>query len=91
MGLATQQDIKPKKVSSEPWSVRALFPVKAMASAISKTLISIFDFILIYLVIIISITELIGHKVSWFMWVFTTLIFLAVLSEHNKEKPKEKK
>lgn len=88
--MAMTQDVKKKVTTTEPWSVRALFPVKAMASAISKTLVSIFDFILIYLVVIISITELIGHKVSWFMWIFTTLIFLAVLSEHNKEKPKEK-
>jgi hypothetical protein len=91
MGIATQQDIKPKKITSEPWSVRALFPVKAMASAISKTLVSIFDFILVYLVIIISITELLGRDVSWAMWVFITLVFLAVLSEHNKVKINDKK
>ena len=93
MGLAKEQDIKKKSMVSEPWSVRALFPVKAMASAISKTMVSLFDFILAFLVIIISLTELIGHHVSWAMWIFTTLIFLTVFSEHNKEKvnPKEKK
>lgn len=89
--MAIQQDIKTRPVVSEPWSVKKLFPVKAMASAISKTMTSLFDFILVYLVIIISITELIGHHVSWFMWIFMILIFLAVLSERNKEKIVEKK
>lgn len=87
MGLANEQDIANRPEEKSSWSFRQLFPVKAMANAISKTMTSLFDFILAYLIMVISITELLGRRVSWFMWVFTVLIFLAVLSEHNKEKP----
>lgn len=91
MGLATEQDIKTKPQEKTSWSFRQLFPVKAMATAISKTMTSLFDFILAYLVVVISLTELLGRRVSWFMWIFTVLVFLAVLSKHNTEKPIEKK
>lgn len=99
MGIAEQHNIPVKKVESEPWSMKRLFPFANAVSAFSKTFVSPFDILLGFLIFIVGISELIGHRVSWSMWVFITLILLATLLERyiappavesKKEKTKPK-
>jgi len=100
MPLTSEQNIPDKpKEKSEPWTFRRLFPFSSAITTLSKAFASPFDILLGYLMIVLSIAELIGRNVSWTMWILTALIFFAVVAEHYiklkesklEEKTKETK
>lgn len=92
MGIASKQELPQKQIEKQEWSFKRVFPMAAMVSSFSKTFINPFDVLLGFLVLVIGITEVIGHKVSLMMWVLTISILLADLLERNKEEiPQPKK
>lgn len=98
MALTNQQDIPEKPRASEPWTFRRLFPFKGAISVFTKTFTNPFDMLLGYLVVILSIAEVFGRRVSWFIWILTFLIFIADLAERRiwetrepEKKPEEVK
>ena len=85
MPITERQDIPSKPQVSEPWTFKRLFPFKAAASAFSKVLpfFSPLEILFSYLVVILSLAEVVGRRVSWFVWILTFLIFFASLVERR--------
>ena len=84
MALTAQQDIPNKpKGDSEPWTVRRLFPLAALTSAISKTFVNPFDILLSFSILVIGIAELIGRHVELGFWVLVILLVIADLLERH--------
>ena len=84
MGLTRDQQIPDKKNEEKSeWSFRRLFPFAGAMTSISKVFVNPFDILLGYLVVILSIAEVLGRHVSWFLWLLTTLIFFADLVERK--------
>lgn len=91
MGLAHEQEVPKKVEEREPWTFRRLFPFGGAASAVAKTFTNPFDVLLGFLIVVVSVAELSGKHVSWFLWVLTVLILLVDLAERRKVvAPKEK-
>lgn len=94
MALTNDQDIpeKPKQIP-EPWTFQRLFPLKATVSALTKSFTTPFDILLVFQILIIGTSELIGRQVSWMLYLLTALILIAdVVERQKKELPlKEKK
>lgn len=92
MALTEKQDIPAKPTPpSEPWTFRKLFPFKATVSSITKSFTNPFDILLCFLILIIGISELIGHQASWMMYVLATSILTADVVERQKVLPEKKK
>lgn len=96
MPLTNNQDIPEKpRQASEPWTIKKLFPFKATVSALTKSFTNSFDILLCFLVLIIGVSELIGNKISWMLYILTTFILVASLIQRKefylKEKIKKKK
>jgi hypothetical protein len=87
MGIAERQVVPERKIESEPWTVKRLFPFAGAVTTLSKVFTNPFDVLLAYLIFVLGLSELIGHRVSWMMWVFTTLILTAALLERHKAVP----
>lgn len=92
MGLAHEQEVPKREEAKEPWTIRRLFPFAGATSAIAKTFTNPFDVLLGFLIVVVSVAELAGRHVSWFLWVLTVLILLVDLAERHKkeQKPEEK-
>lgn len=99
MALTSEQNIPDKpKEKPEPWTFRRLFPFMGAVTNLAKIFVNPFDVLLGYLVVILSIAELLGRSISWPMWILTGLIFLAAIVERYgkiiielKDKPEEVK
>lgn len=94
MALTADQDIPNKPEVREPWSFRRLFSFGA-ANTLAKVFTNPFDILLGFLVLIVGITELLGRRISWPMWVFIILILLCNLLERHSSiifniKPEKK-
>lgn len=81
MALTSQQDIPDKPKTSEPWTIRRLFPFQNAVSALTKTFSSPFDALLGFLVLTLGIAELLGKRVSWTFYGFAVLILIANMFE----------
>ena len=93
MGIAQNQDVPKVKEVEQPWTFKRLFPFGGVVTSFTKVFVNPFDVLLGYLVFILGIAELFGRQVSWFMWVFATLILLADVFERLdlEETPKKTK
>lgn len=83
MALTAQQDIPKKSETQEPWTFRRLFPLAGAVTSITKVFVNPFDILLGFLVLVVGIAELIGHQVSWMLWVLTVLILIADITERR--------
>lgn len=97
MALTSQQTIPEKpKQPEQPWTIKRLFPLAAMAS-ITKVFKNPYDVLLGYLVLILGISELLGRHTSWYAWAFTFFLLFASFSEgtpidvNTKEEKKDAK
>ena len=94
MGIAIEQDTPLKPQEKSTWSRRALFPAKAVASALGKQFTSPFEILSGFLIVVVSIAELIGRQVSWLFWVLLFFVVSAAFVERNRprqETPEIKK
>lgn len=85
MGITNNQDIPVEQREESKWTMRSLFPAKAMASVVSKVFTSSFEVILGVLVIVISLAELLDRDVLP-LYVLTILVASAVFYERNFNK-----
>lgn len=88
MALTSQQEIpeKPKEIQ-EPWTFQRLFPLKATVSALTKSFTTPFDILLVFQILIIGTSELIGRQVSWMLYLLTALVLVADVVERQKILP----
>mgnify|MGYP001607587443 CR=1 FL=1 len=93
MALTEKQDIPEKpKETQEPWSFRRLFPFKATVSSLTKSFTTPFSILLVFQILIIGVSELIGKQVSSRMYILATFILIADMVERLKILPlKEEK
>lgn len=92
MALTNQQDIPSKPEVREPWTFKRLFPFVAAVTSFTKVFVNPFDILLGYLVVVLSIAELLSIHVSGLIWTFAVLLLTADLLERNigsLSKPKE--
>lgn len=82
MGLTADQQIPVKKQEKSEWTMRALFPAKAMASAVANLFSSVFEAILGALILVISIAELLDKDVLP-LYALAVLVASAVFYERN--------
>ncbi len=91
--LTSQQDIPERPKVQESWTFRRLLP-PSVVNALSKTIVNVFDALLIFMILIAGIAELFGHSPSWFFWGFATLVLAADFEDRHKslvETPKKDK
>lgn len=87
MALTSEQNIPAKpKPPEEPWSFRKLFPLKATVSSLTKSFTTPFDILLVFQVVIIGISELIGRPVSLGMYFLTGLVLMADIVQRREER-----
>ena len=90
MGLTAKQKLEEKPEEKAEWSIRRLFPVSVVTS-LSKVFTNPFDILLAIIVIFLGAAELMGHSVSWGMWVFAVTLLVLDFVERNKENVDEVK
>jgi len=96
MGMAEKQNLPKREEVTQTWTFKRLFQLNATVSAVTKIFNNPFDVLLVFLIIIASVGELIGDKVSWPFWVFSALMLYASFEEHQRIRleepnPKSKK
>lgn len=100
MGLANEQELPAQiSVAKTEWSVRRLFPLKAISNVLTKTFLNVFDILLGFSISIIGFAEILGREVSWLFYVVAFGILVASFLERHANrlypklaevKPKEK-
>jgi hypothetical protein len=89
--LTSNLELENKEKQKEAtWTSRQLLPFRAMVSAIQKTIINLFDVLLVFLAIVLSIVELIGRDISIGIWLFTFLILVCDIVDRRIWEPKPK-
>jgi hypothetical protein len=83
MGMAQSQDVPFKKDAPSEWSVRRLFPLGAVSSALSKTFTTSFDVMTGFSLFIIGTSELFGRHVSWGFYILTALLVLGAFVDRR--------
>jgi hypothetical protein len=83
MSLTATQEIPNKPVEKSDWTVRPLFPARAMASAIAKQFSSPFEFLLGLNLLIIGLCELFSRNISWIFYLLTFALLAAALTERH--------
>ena len=81
MALTSEQNIPNKPVTHEPWTFRRLLGggVTAISTAFTKVFASAFEWLLAFSVIIIATGELTNAKLSYFFYVFASVLLVYLI------------
>lgn len=79
MSLARMQTFDEEPKTSEVWSIRKILSSSAVAvrAVVEKVFVHIEDFLLVYLTLVMGISELLGKVLSWRLYALI-LVLLAI-------------
>lgn len=84
--MTSQQKIPERPKEKSEWSVRNLFQLKAVSSAVIKTFTNVYDVLLGFSILVVGLSEIIGHGVSWFFYIIVILLILMSFSERRESE-----